>query len=118
MSATKLGVLQASVTYANSSAVFVGNLPANAYITSIKCIVTTAFSAGDVIDIGVSGTANKFSDNIDVDAVGAATVTLATAGLGVQSTTAATAVYATYVATATGSDVGAAEISVEYAYKE
>jgi len=113
-----LGYIQKTLGAGDTTAVSVGLLPANAFITDIKCIVTTAYSAGETIDVGTSADQDKFASNIDVDALGSASVTLASAGLGVQSTTDQTEVYAIVDGVASGSDVGAAQVVVEYAFDE
>ena len=113
-----LGYIQKTLGAADTTSVSVGLLPANAFITDIKCIVTTAYSAGETIDVGTSATQAKFASNIDVDALGSASVTLATTGVGVQSTSDQTEIYATVDGVASGSDVGACQIVVEYAFDE
>nr|BDD44687.1 hypothetical protein 17 [Legionellales bacterium] len=110
--------LQYSAVSTDTSSTTIGYLPANAYITDIKVLVTTAFDAGVVIDIGDSSTANLFSNDVDPTSTGAATVTLTAQAGVVQSTTDQTAV--TFIVVAGGSTLqaGAAKIVVEYAFNE
>ena len=52
--------------------VAVGTVPAGARVTSAKAIVGTAFddSGSDLIDIGVSGAADKYASDLDVSSTG------------------------------------------------
>jgi len=102
-----IGYIQKTIAADDTTAVSVGLLPANAFITDIKCIVSTAFSAGETIDIGTASSAAYFASNIDVDAVGKATVSLATTGIGVQSATDQTEVKAVVDGVASGSPTSA-----------
>ena len=112
--------IQKSITYANTTGVAVGQLPPNAYITDIKVLVTTAFTAGgnDYVDIGDADTAAKFANDVNVASTGAPTVT-ATAYWGVvQSSSAPTTIYVVYVPAGSTPTAGAAKVVVEYAFSE
>ena len=107
------------IIYTDTTETLVGSLPPNALITEIVAIVSTAFSAGgaDVIDVGISGTAAYFANDIDVSSVARASVTLATTGLGVISEANTTDVYATYIPAGSAPTAGVCEIVVKYIQK-
>lgn len=115
-----LGYLRLNLTYASTTAQFIGNLPANTSIQDIDVNVTTLFNATgiDQVDIGTSASPEKYAANIDVTTAGKATVTLAAGGLGVQSTSNPTAIYALYTPGATDATTGACEIVVTFTYDE
>jgi hypothetical protein len=118
MADNRIGYLQYSAVSTDTSSTTIGFLPPGSYITDIKVLVTTAFDAGVVIDIGDSSTANKYSNDVDPTSTGAATVTLTAQAGVVQSTSDQTQV--TFIVVAGGSTLvgGAAKIVVEYAYTE
>ena len=113
-------VARETVTFADTTSVSLGFLPANATVIGARVLVTTAFdsSGTDLIDIGVNGTANNIADDVDVSSTGSASVTLGAAAGAVQSSsdpTEITAIFAQSVADATA---GSAEVIVEYTFKE
>lgn len=112
----RIGYIQYSVASTDTSSTTIGYLPPNAYVTNIKCLVTTAFDSGVVIDVGTSTTANLFANDIDPTSTGAATVTLTAQAGVVQSTSDQTGV--TFIVVAGGSTLqaGACKLVVEYAY--
>jgi len=61
-----------------ATAATVGVLPAGCRIIGIEVLVETADNAGTsaVVDIGISGTTQKYAANVDVTATGPASVTL------------------------------------------
>lgn len=113
-----LGYIQKTLGADDTTALSVGLLPANAFITNIYTIVTTAYSAGETVDVGTSASVAYFAANISVDAVGKESGTIATTGVGVQSTTDQTEVFAVVDGVSSGSDVGACHVVVEYAFDE
>jgi hypothetical protein len=118
MADNRIGYLQYSAVSTDTSSTTIGYLPPNAYVTNIKVLVTTAFDAGVVIDIGDGSTANLFANDVDPTSTGAASVTLTAQAGVVQDTADQTKV--TFIVVAGGSTLqaGAAKIVVEYAYTE
>lgn len=112
--------IQKPLIYTDTTAALIGQLPPNAYVTQIRALVTTAFNSGgaDVVDVGISGTAAHFANDIDVSSTGSASVTLTAQAGVVQSDSDSTEVYATYIPAATAASTGAAKIVVEYAFNE
>lgn len=115
----RINALQNTIAYTNTTAKLIGYLPPNAFVIGVTCHVTTAFndSTGAVVDVGISGTANYFADNIDVSSVANAAVTL-TKGAVVQSTTKPTPIYATYVGATGDAATGSANISIKFLFDE
>ena len=111
----RIGYLQYSIAYTDTTAVSVGFLPPNAYITDIKVLVTTDFTDG-VLDVGDSTTANKYADDVSLNGTGSKTVTSTSSWGAVASTADQTEIKAVVVATGTGLAAGAAKLVVEYAY--
>ena len=111
----RIGYLQYVIAYTDTTAVTVGYLPPNAYITDIKVLVTTDFTDG-VLDVGDSSTANAFADDVSLNGTGSKTVTSTAQWGAVQSTADQTEVKAVVVATGTGLSSGSAKLVVEYAY--
>ena len=109
--------IQKSITYSDTSSFHIGYLPPNAYITDIKCLVTTSFEGG-VVDIGDGTTANKYANDIDVDGTGAVSVTSTAYWGAVASTNDQTEIKGIVVAASTGLSQGAAKVVVEYAFNE
>ncbi len=109
--------LQKVVAYGDTSSFHIGYLPPNAYITDIKCLVTTSFEGG-VLDVGDDTTANKYANDIDVDGTGSKTVTSTAFWGAVNSTADQTEIKGIIVAASTGLSQGAAKVVVEYAFNE
>ena len=105
-----LEIKHAAVVFGDTSETEICVLPPNSYIVDIKVDVQTAFSGGSgILDIGKSGDADYFANDIDVSGTGRATVTLTEAAenLGDRPVT--------LVAQAVGSDTaGACTIMVTY----
>jgi hypothetical protein len=103
------------ITYTDTTAITVGNVPPNSIIVDIKVTVGTAFDAGgaDYIDIGDSSTAAKFADNVNVASTGQATVTQLNNGA-VLSAVASTPIKAIYVPAATSPTAGSGYVTIVY----
>lgn len=104
------------ISYTDTTAITVGNIPPNSIIENITVNVGTAFNAGgaDIIDIGDSVDADEFAADIDVSSTGAATVTKTAECGAVLSTTASTPIKAVYVPAATSPTAGSAYVIVSY----
>lgn len=104
-----------NILYSNTTATKIGSLPANSLITQIRVLVGTAFTAGstDYLDIGTSTSSNRYANDIDLSSTGSATVTLTNVGA-VESTSAPTDVYCTYVPSGSSPTSGSAYIVIEY----
>lgn len=114
------GVLTKAITYANTTAFEVGKLPPNAFITDIKLIITTAFNAGgnDYVDVGTTGSANRYANDIAASSTGSASVT-STAYWGyVESATEPTTINAIYVPAGSTPTAGVGRVVVNYAFAE
>ena len=112
-----INYIQKVVAYTDTSSFHIGYLPPNAYITDIKCLVTTSFEGG-VLDIGDDSTAALFANDIDVDGTGSISVTSTAQWGAVQSTSDQTQVKGIIVAASTGLSQGSAKVVVEYAFNE
>jgi len=95
-----------------ASPVTVGVLPKSARIIDIKVLVETADNAGTsaVVDVGISGTANKYADNVDVTAIGSASVTYTPKAV----PTADETIIATLTEAGTAATAGSWDVIVEY----
>jgi hypothetical protein len=114
-SSNRIGYLMKTIAYTDTTSVDVGFLPPNAFVTDVKVLVTTDFTDG-VLDVGITGTAAHFADDVSLNGTGSATVT-STAQWGVvQDTSDQTTVTAIVVATGTGLAAGSAKLVVEFAY--
>lgn len=101
---------QATVTYADTTAAEIAVLPADSYIVDIRVDVQTAFSGGTTnLDIGTSGTANYFADNVTVSSTGRATVTLTNAGTDLSDRP-----LSVYCTVAAGNAAGSCTITITY----
>ena len=112
--------IKRAITYTDTTAVTIGYLPPNAYITDIQVLVTTAFTAGgnDYLDIGDATTADKYANDVVLSSTGAPTVT-ATAYWGVvASANNQTAIKAVYVPAGSTPGAGAAKVVVNYCFNE
>jgi hypothetical protein len=108
-----------TIVKTNTTATVIGYLPPNAFVIGVTCLVTEAFNdaTGAVIDVGISGTANYFANDIDVSAVANAAVTL-TKGAVVQSAIKPTPIYATYTGATGDATTGSATIAIKYLFDE
>jgi hypothetical protein len=90
-------VLSNTLAYTNSTAKAMFTIPDGAYIVQWVVNVITAFndSGTDLIDVGISGTTQKFVAALDVAATGLKTVNVVAAEIGIVQTP-ARAVIATY----------------------
>lgn len=115
----RLNAFRGTLAYTNTTAKVLGYLPPNAFVSSIKVFITTAFNdtGTDLIDIGISGTANYFANDVTASSEAQAAVTL-TKGAVVQSTIKPTPIYATYIGQNSNASAGAATIVVEYMFDE
>jgi hypothetical protein len=111
----RIGYLQKTVAYTDTTSFEIGYLPPNGYITDIKVLVTTDFTAG-VLDVGDSTTANKYADDVSLNGTGSKSVTSTSSWGAVESTADQTLVKGIVVATGTGLAAGSAKVVVEYAY--
>jgi hypothetical protein len=109
--------IQKVVSYTDTTSFLIGYLPANAYITDIKVMVTTDFTDG-VLDVGDASTAAAFADDVSLNGTGSKTVTSTAQWGAVQSTSEQTQVKGIVVATGTGLAAGSAKVVVEYAFNE
>lgn len=112
--------IQKTFTYADTSSTLLGQLPPNAFITSIKVIITTAFNApgNDYLDIGTSSSAARYADDVDCASTGSATVT-STAYWGyVESAADPTDIYYIFVPGTSVATAGEGKIVVEYVFNE
>lgn len=110
------GVVRAltnTVTFANTTAKTLFTLPANAIVVGITVDVTTAFNSSgtDLLDVGKSGTANHFRDDLNVAAAGQTTTGWSNLGSVGSSPVIVTATYAQSVADAAA---GAARVTFHY----
>lgn len=71
-------VERAQVLYTNTTQTTIIILPTDAVIWDIQVEVTTAFNgtAGNLLDIGVTGTGNRYEDDLDISSTGFKTMTL------------------------------------------
>ena len=116
-SKNEVRAISESFAFGDITAKKLGSLPANALILRAYAIVTTAFDSGtsNVIDIGISGTAANFVNDIDVKtAAGAIAGTLVTTTVGVTSATGSTEIYATHIPSGTAATAGACNVVVEF----
>jgi len=111
----RIGYLTKTIAYTDTTSVNVGFLPPNAFVIDVKVLITTNFQAG-VLDVGITGTAAHYADDVDLNAEGLASVTSTAQWGAVQDTSDQTQVTAIVVATGTGLAAGAAKLVVEYAY--
>jgi N-acetylneuraminic acid mutarotase len=114
-----LNCINKKIKYTDTTAINVGYLPPNSYVVDIKVGVKTAFNAGgnDYIDLGITGTAAYYADDVNVASTGAATVTALKLGE-VFSATNPTLVKAVYVPAGSTPSAGEAMITFVYAYQE
>lgn len=107
------------LTVASTTAVSIGLLPARAYPLRVYASIETAAnnSGAQVIDVGISGTANHFVNDISVAATGTIAGTITAAGSKVQSTSESTEVFATFIPTGTPT-AGTFIVTMEYAFLE
>lgn len=102
----------------DGTAVTIAVLPKNSQIIEVQVDVTTAFngSTTDLLDIGKTGAANHFADNLDVSSAGRILGTSDVSQLANYATvgTSDIDVIATYTDTAGDASAGAARITVLY----
>lgn len=113
-----LAVKVASVAYTDTSAKDLFTLPTGAVIVQWVVNVETAFNdtGTDLLDLGVSGTADQYASNLDVSSAGQI-VTGFVAGQALQFDTPLTApvvVQATYTGANTDPDAGLAQVACVY----
>ena len=121
-----IAAIQKKVIYsddvtASGSALHIGDLPANAYITSIYAIVKTVNndSTSASITVGTSADPDAVETGIDVKAAaGKVAGTPEAAYNGVVSTTEPTRLYATLTGGAGDGSAGEAHIVIEYKFDE
>lgn len=116
MAVSKTGEIVKAIAYTNTTAFDIGDLPPNSLITDIYVTVGTAFNAGgnDFVDVGISGTTNKFADNINVASVGRKEPSALTNIGAVESATGSTRLQAIYVPSGTTPSAGSGYVHVEY----
>jgi hypothetical protein len=107
--------LRKTITFEDTSATLVGELPAGALILqpASGAHVVTAFNDGttDVVDIGIEGTADQFASALDVSSTGFKALDADGANMRVS---AATKVYAVYTGGTGDATAGEAEIAIAY----
>jgi hypothetical protein len=116
MADAKTGSIVKAITFANTSAFDIGDLPPNSLITDIYITVGTAFNAGgnDYVDVGVADDTDKYADNINVASVGRKEPSGLTNIGAVVSANNSTRLQAIYVPSATAPSAGAGYVHVEY----
>lgn len=104
--------LQGTVAYTDTTAKTLGTLPAGARILDIIVDVETAFNSSgtDLLDLGKTGTANHYINDLDIAATGRKAPTLTNLG---KSTTPIT-VIATYVQSVADATTGSATVTILY----
>lgn len=107
--------LRATVAYTDTTAKTLFTLPAGAIIVDWVVNVTTLFndSGTDQLDIGVSGTLEKFAANIDVSSAGLKTTGIVAAEIGAVQAS-ATVVQAIFTGQNANANAGAATIMCRY----
>lgn len=117
MAAIKHAIIK-NFTYATTTSTKVGSIPANAVIVNISVLVNTAFdSAPDFLSIGDSSTADKYTNDVNIASVGAATVTRKAASFGVLSSANSTDIYAIVVPGGSSPTAGDLDVVIEYVQK-
>lgn len=108
-------VLRATLAYTDTAAKTLFVLPANCYILDWVVNVTTLFNSSgtDLVDIGITGTLEKFAANIDVATAGLKTTGIVAAEIGILQT-AQRIVVASYAQSVADADAGAMVIMVRY----
>jgi hypothetical protein len=107
--------LRNTLAYTDTTAKALFTIPAGAYITGWILSVTTAFDSDgtDLVDIGITGTAEKFAANVDVAATGLKSTGIVAAQVGaVQSV--AQPVLGIYAAGGSAASAGAMVIMVQF----
>lgn len=107
--------LRKKITYANSSAVTVGVLPAGAIVIGAGVIVTTAFNAAttNVLDIGTSGDDDGFGTDLALGTIGNIVWDELATSNDLYSTSEVT-ITATYAQTGTAATAGVGHVYVTY----
>lgn len=107
--------LRATLAYTDTTAKALFTIPAGAYIVEWIVNVTTLFNSDgtDQVDIGISGTQEKFAADIDVSTTGLKTTGVVAAQVGALQAT-AQAVTAIYAAGGSAASTGAAVIMCKY----
>lgn len=110
-SSNALQTLIATVAYTDTVGKALFTIPAGAYIFQWIINVTTAFndSGTDILDLGVSGTTQKFAAAVDVSSTGLKTALVVAAQVGVIQST-AQAILGQYTGQNANSSAGAAVI--------
>lgn len=106
-----------TLLYTDTTAKDLFELPGGAIPLRVTTTVTTAFngSGTDLVDIGISGTANKYANDVDVSSAG----TVAVVPLSnTEPLTVATTIQGIYVDSAGDASTGAATIIMEYLEEE
>jgi hypothetical protein len=111
-----IGSMSTQVTKTDKTSKKIGDLPPNSVVIDVKAQVTEAFNSSgtDHLDIGITGTANYFADNIDVSSVGVPTVTRTAGSFGVVSASEGKEIYAVYIPGVDDATTGAAYVTVNY----
>lgn len=107
--------LRATLAYTDTTAKALFTIPAGAYIVQWVLNVTTAFDSDgtDLVDIGITGTAEKFAANVDVAATGLKTTGVVAAQIGAVQAT-AQPVLGIYAAGGSAATAGAMVILVQF----
>lgn len=110
-----LSVLRATLAHTDTTAKNLFTIPAGAIIVDWILNVTTLFddTGTDLVDIGVSGTAEKFAANVDVSTAGLKTTGIVAAQIGAVQAT-AQAVQGIYAGQNANSAAGAMTIMCVY----
>lgn len=103
---------QNTVAYTDTTAKTLFTLPAGARILDIKVDVETAFNSSgtDLLDLGKTGTANHYINDLDIAATGRKAPTLTNLG----ASTAPITVIATFVQSIADATAGLATVTVIY----
>jgi hypothetical protein len=107
--------LRNTLAYTNTTAKALFTIPAGAYIVQWVLNVTTAFDSDgtDLVDIGITGTAEKFAADVDVAATGLKTTGVVAAQIGAVQAT-AQPVLGIYTNGGSAASAGAMTIMVQF----
>lgn len=110
-----VGTLRATLAYTDTVAKALFTIPAGAVITGWVLNVTTLFNSDgtDLVDIGITGTAEKFAANVDVSSTGLKSTGIVAAEIGAVQAVAAP-VLGIYANGGSAASTGAMTIMVNF----
>lgn len=108
--------LRKKITFADSAAVTVGVVPANAIVLRGGVVVATAFNAGtsNVLDIGTSSDDDGFATDLALGTIGVIVADEMATSNDMGPMSADTTIIATYAQTGTAATAGEGYVWVEY----